>query len=107
MRMAVSGAAPLDRELGSAVAHRLGTTVMQGFGMTELSPVSHAVPSDPGLSIAGRAADISSSGWPIVLSSRIRSHRTQGPLRRVRGRDTRVHGEKGPPKELRQRVVRS
>ena len=41
-----SGAAPLDAELGHAVAKRLGCRVLQGYGMTELSPVSHAMPDD-------------------------------------------------------------
>jgi acyl-CoA synthetase (AMP-forming)/AMP-acid ligase II len=41
-----SGAAPLDAELGRAVAKRLGCTVLQGYGMTELSPVSHCIPDD-------------------------------------------------------------
>ena len=41
-----SGAAPLDAELGHAVAKRLGCTVLQGYGMTELSPVSHCMPDD-------------------------------------------------------------
>ncbi|MCY7340312.1 MAG: AMP-binding protein [Pseudonocardia sp.] len=41
-----SGAAPLDAELGRAVAQRLGCRVLQGYGMTELSPVSHAMPED-------------------------------------------------------------
>ena len=41
-----SGAAPLDAELAGAVAKRLGTMVRQGYGMTELSPVSHAIPLD-------------------------------------------------------------
>jgi acyl-CoA synthetase (AMP-forming)/AMP-acid ligase II len=41
-----SGAAPLDAELGKAVANRLGCTVLQGYGMTELSPVSHCMPDD-------------------------------------------------------------
>lgn len=40
----VSGAAPLDGELGQAVARRLGCNVVQGYGMTELSPVSHMIP---------------------------------------------------------------
>ncbi|MGQ0573405.1 MAG: AMP-binding protein [Pseudonocardia sp.] len=39
-----SGAAPLDAELGNAVAKRLGCEVLQGYGMTEMSPVSHAIP---------------------------------------------------------------
>jgi len=41
-----SGAAPLDEELGKAVATRLNTRVRQGYGMSELSPVSHAIPFD-------------------------------------------------------------
>jgi 4-coumarate--CoA ligase len=39
-----SGAAPLDANLAGAVAKRIGTTVRQGYGMTELSPVSHVIP---------------------------------------------------------------
>jgi acyl-CoA synthetase (AMP-forming)/AMP-acid ligase II len=42
----LSGAAPLDAELGHAVAKRIGCQVRQGYGMTELSPVSHAIPRD-------------------------------------------------------------
>ncbi|NLU84086.1 AMP-binding protein [Rhodococcus sp. HNM0569] len=41
-----SGAAPLDAELGHAVAARLGVAVKQGYGMSEMSPVSHAIPFD-------------------------------------------------------------
>ena len=41
-----SGAAPLDGTLASAVAKRLGCRVRQGYGMTELSPVSHVIPLD-------------------------------------------------------------
>ncbi|MCU1469267.1 MAG: AMP-dependent synthetase [Glaciihabitans sp.] len=41
-----SGAAPLDANLAGAVATRLNTTVRQGYGMTELSPVSHVIPLD-------------------------------------------------------------
>jgi acyl-CoA synthetase (AMP-forming)/AMP-acid ligase II len=54
-----SGAAPLDAELGHAVAKRLGCTVLQGYGMTELSPVSHCMPDDrPDL-------DLNSCGFAI------------------------------------------
>ncbi len=38
-----SGAAPLSGELAEAAAKRLGCEVGQGYGMTELSPVSHAI----------------------------------------------------------------
>jgi len=37
-----SGAAPLSAELGEEAEARLGCSVIQGYGMTELSPVSHA-----------------------------------------------------------------
>lgn len=40
-----SAAAPLGAELGQAVAERLGCVAIQGYGMTELSPVSHLVRS--------------------------------------------------------------
>ena len=39
-----SGAAPLGAEVAEAAAGRLGCSVAQGYGMTELSPVSHAIP---------------------------------------------------------------
>lgn len=41
---ALSGAAPLDEELGHAVAERIGCRMLQGYGMTEMSPVSHLIP---------------------------------------------------------------
>lgn len=41
-----SGAAPLDEELGKAVANWLSCRVRQGYGMSEMSPVSHAIPFD-------------------------------------------------------------
>ena len=40
----MSGAAPLGAELAEAAAQRINCSIGQGFGMTELSPVSHAVP---------------------------------------------------------------
>ncbi len=46
LRMIMSGAAPLGDELAKAVAGRVGTPTIQGYGMTELSPVSHVAPID-------------------------------------------------------------
>ncbi len=37
-----SGAAPLGAELAAQASQRLGCEVVQGYGMTELSPVSHS-----------------------------------------------------------------
>ncbi|WP_336632223.1 MULTISPECIES: AMP-binding protein [unclassified Microbacterium] len=39
-----SGAAPLDGETAELAGRRLGARMMQGYGMSELSPVSHAMP---------------------------------------------------------------
>ena len=40
-----SGAAPMGAELSDAVAKRIDCISLQGFGMTELSPVSHVSPA--------------------------------------------------------------
>lgn len=42
----LSGAASLDSNLAKAVAERLDTLVLQGYGMTEMSPVSHVIPRE-------------------------------------------------------------
>jgi acyl-CoA synthetase (AMP-forming)/AMP-acid ligase II len=44
VRMIFSGAAPLDADLGHTVERRLDCQVNQGYGMTEMSPVSHTIP---------------------------------------------------------------
>ncbi len=46
LRMVMSGAAPLGEDLAKAVADRVGAPTIQGYGMTELSPVSHVAPLD-------------------------------------------------------------
>lgn len=61
----MSGAASLDAELGHAVANRLGCNVVQGYGMSELSPVSHITPTDGGLALFGRVAPLDSCGWTV------------------------------------------
>ncbi|MFG2953606.1 4-coumarate--CoA ligase family protein [Streptomyces sp. NPDC048291] len=66
LRVLLSGAAPLDAELGAAVAERLDVRVLQGFGMSELSPVSHAMPVDGGQEHFGEVAPLSSCGWPVA-----------------------------------------
>ncbi|GHE25454.1 AMP-dependent synthetase [Kitasatospora indigofera] len=49
LRYVLSAAAPLDADLAEACARRLGLPrILQGYGMTELSPVTHVVsPYDP------------------------------------------------------------
>jgi acyl-CoA synthetase (AMP-forming)/AMP-acid ligase II len=64
LQLVFSGGAPLDADLAQACAKRLGVPVTQGYGMTELSPVSHAVP-------AGQTAPPGSVG-PLVPSTECR-----------------------------------
>ena len=45
LRELTSGAAPLGDELASAVAARLNARVLQGYGMTETSPVATIIPN--------------------------------------------------------------
>lgn len=44
VRLMNSGAAPLKADLAAEASRRLGCEVVQGYGMTELSPVSHLTP---------------------------------------------------------------
>jgi 4-coumarate--CoA ligase len=52
-----SGAAPMGAELSDAVGQRIDCICLQGFGMTELSPVSHVSPA--------RAARAGASGLAL------------------------------------------
>src|SRR3954454_21013056 len=65
LNVVMSGAAPLDADLGHAVAKRLGCRVVQGYGMSELSPVSHITPFDGGVRNMGMVAPLSSVGWTV------------------------------------------
>lgn len=58
----LSGAAPLDGELGTRLAERLGCQVLQGYGMTEMSPVSHLIPRE---GRDGLRAPVSSVGYTV------------------------------------------
>jgi len=65
LNVVMSGAAPLDADLGQAVADRLGCRVVQGYGMSELSPVSHITPFDAGAHDVAGTAPLSSVGWTV------------------------------------------
>ncbi|KAA2261973.1 4-coumarate--CoA ligase family protein [Solihabitans fulvus] len=57
LTMVFSAAAPLDPDLAGACAARLGVPVVQGYGMTELSPGTHLVPdgeTDPAPGTVGK-----------------------------------------------------
>ncbi|MBX7450271.1 4-coumarate--CoA ligase family protein [Mycolicibacterium sp. 3033] len=65
LKVVMSGAAPLDADLGRAVAERLDCRVVQGYGMSELSPVSHITPFDAGAHDMHVDAPLSSVGWTV------------------------------------------
>ena len=46
LRLVMSGAAPLDAALAGGCEERLGCQVIQGYGLTETSPVTHCTPDD-------------------------------------------------------------
>jgi acyl-CoA synthetase (AMP-forming)/AMP-acid ligase II len=46
LQLIMSGAAPLDANLAGACSARLGCEVLQGYGLTEASPVTHCTPDD-------------------------------------------------------------
>ena len=48
LRAMMSGAAPLDAALETACVRRVGCRLIQGYGLTEASPVTHANPDEPG-----------------------------------------------------------
>ncbi len=64
LRQVLSGAAPLGAEVAAEASARIGCEVVQGYGMTELSPITHATPpgnSKPGsvgLTVANTEARI-------------------------------------------------
>src|SRR5947209_3046794 len=64
LRGVMSGAAPLDAALEAACARRLSCALIQGYGLTEASPVTHAVSDEPGAArrARGDAADPSGGG---------------------------------------------
>lgn len=62
VRAILSGAAPIDAALMSAVGQRLGTRVRQGYGMSEASPVTHVLPGDRD------DLDLGSIGLPIATT---------------------------------------
>ncbi|NWF67713.1 MAG: 4-coumarate--CoA ligase family protein [Chloroflexi bacterium] len=65
LKLIFSGAAPLSADLQQAVQQRLNITTVQGYGLTETSPVTHATPNDPARIKAGAVG-------PSIRSTEVR-----------------------------------
>src|SRR5205823_2521402 len=53
VRHVLCGAAPLGAELAEDCSRRIGAPVTQGYGMTEMSPLTHVVPPFGGVNKPG------------------------------------------------------
>jgi acyl-CoA synthetase (AMP-forming)/AMP-acid ligase II len=58
VRLVFSGAAPLGEDLAREVSKKLGCPVVQGYGMTEASPVTHLSPTHGGPMKPGSAGKV-------------------------------------------------
>jgi len=58
VRAMMSGAAPLDADLETACARRVGCGFIQGYGLTEASPVTHANSDEPGKGKPGTVGEL-------------------------------------------------
>ncbi|HEX6384559.1 MAG TPA: 4-coumarate--CoA ligase family protein [Anaerolineae bacterium] len=61
-----SGAAPLGEDLAQTVEKRLGFKVLQGYGLTETSPVTHVRPHRPGVNRASIGPPIPNTEVMVV-----------------------------------------
>ncbi|HEX9716582.1 MAG TPA: 4-coumarate--CoA ligase family protein [Actinomycetota bacterium] len=68
LEVIMSGAAPLDATLAEACAKRLGCNVIQGYGLTESSPVTHVNSDRPGEARSGSIGQILPSTEAVVVS---------------------------------------
>jgi acyl-CoA synthetase (AMP-forming)/AMP-acid ligase II len=82
MKMVISGAAPLDEDLARRAEERIGAPIRQGYGLTELSPVSHKTP------IARAAETPPGSVGPLIPN-------TEARLVDLKTREDAAKGEPG------------
>jgi acyl-CoA synthetase (AMP-forming)/AMP-acid ligase II len=67
LRALFSGAAPLSAAIAQTAADRMGCDVLQGYGLTEMSPVTHtARAGDPGLNLASVGPPVPNTEARIV-----------------------------------------
>ena len=71
LRTLFSGAAPLSAEVSQAVATRLRCTFMQGYGLTETSPVTHVNRSGDGVGVGQPVPNTEAKIVDVVTGSEL------------------------------------
>jgi len=66
LELILCGAAPLSAAVAEACAARLGCPVVQGYGMTEASPVTHLIPDGVPSKPGSVGPSVSRCEWQIV-----------------------------------------
>lgn len=67
IRTIVCGAAPMDEALGAALIKQIPAVLLQGFGMTELSPVSHVTPlNNPDIPVGSIGLAVPNISFKVV-----------------------------------------
>jgi acyl-CoA synthetase (AMP-forming)/AMP-acid ligase II len=67
LQLILSGAAPLDASLANACSTRLGCEVMQGYGLTETSPVTVITSDRPGMSRPGSIGTLAPNTQAMIV----------------------------------------
>ena len=78
LRTLFSGAAPMDAALQDACAQKLGCAVMQGYGMTEASPVTHATSALPGKNRPGTVGELAPNTECCIMDVATGEHAVPG-----------------------------
>ena len=87
-----SGAAPLDGETAETAGRRIGARFFQGYGMSELSPVSHAIPADSDFPVSSVGVLIPGCDAKLVDPETGAEHEEHGDDRLTAPREICVRG---------------
>ncbi|MBJ8496234.1 AMP-binding protein [Acinetobacter oleivorans] len=97
IRTIICGAAPMDEALGAALTEQIPAVLLQGFGMTELSPVSHVTPlNNPDIPVGSIGFAIPNISFKVIdpqtgnLIEKVQNGRTQAGEMLIKGPNVMV-----------------